>query len=56
MDPNEALERIRDLVEEAREHWELSEDAQTLLDEIEALDSWLTRGGFLPDEWAQNRP
>lgn len=57
MDPNAALERIRDL----RQQFDAAERdglnttalylAQELSETIEGLDAWLTRGGFLPDDW-----
>lgn len=56
MDPNEVLRLIRESVAELRN----SDDDNTLdgsqvgqlVDAIEALDEWLTKGGFLPSAWA----
>ena len=48
MDPNEALNRIR-------EELELS-DNDVLVEVFNALDNWLTRGGFLPTEWERKKP
>lgn len=45
MDPNEALKRIRELINDG-------DSADVLLVEaFEALDNWLSRGGFLPSAW-----
>jgi hypothetical protein len=41
MDPDDILDQARD--------YRL--DAQTRLDAYEALDGWVTRGGYLPAEW-----
>jgi hypothetical protein len=64
MDPNAALTRLRELM------WELEcqlpgpdvlrttpvEDAATeVLDQWQALDAWLSKGGFLPQAWDGNR-
>lgn len=48
MDVNATLAEIRALVraEESGEG-----DATRLAELVAALDAWLTRGGFLPDEW-----
>ncbi len=53
MDPNKLLEEIRalqpfdDTIEE--------EDARTMLrdmyEKFEALDEWLSKGGYLPRDW-----
>lgn len=61
MDPNKCLADIRMLVsvlktpgnecpEDIR-----AEDVQDLLDNVEALDTWLSAGGFLPKEWTRER-
>lgn len=57
MDPNVTLETIRDI---ARQWREGAIDGRTMddrtkvaemVDAFTALDNWLTRGGFQPDEW-----
>ena len=53
MDPNAALAEIRAEVEEVRR---LATDteytgAQALADKVEALDEWLSKGGFYPEAW-----
>ncbi len=58
MDPEQALKDARDALagfrqgvcEDAR--WQL-EQAGQLADAFEALDGWLSRGGFLPSDWAR---
>lgn len=53
MDPNQALENIRT----ARVNLDsvdgdtLTPDVELLLESVNALDVWLSKGGFLPDEW-----
>jgi hypothetical protein len=54
MDPNEALRSIRrciaelDKVSDADEMGSLCGE---LIEHVEALDQWLSQGGFPPDEW-----
>jgi hypothetical protein len=54
MDVNEVLARIRASLSELT----LARDAEAsawlgaqLADSVRELDEWLSRGGFLPDEW-----
>lgn len=63
MDPDEALRIIRALIAEARKpgDYVLTDDeTEQLVEHVEALDGWLTAGGFLPQPWAtaraDNRP
>jgi hypothetical protein len=57
MDPDAALRDLRAALEDARAAAEGdSNDAeieawQAVGDEIEALDEWLSKGGFLPLAW-----
>lgn len=60
MDPNEALRMLRG----AYSRWEDTVGAHTgehidaasdLRDAAIALDEWLSRGGFLPEDWQRNR-
>lgn len=68
MDPNEALRATRELVDkvhrpgldlaalpdaELAEHWRAL--AESLAEHAEALDEWLTKGGWLPQAWAEPR-
>lgn len=56
MDPNKVLEELRQLVEdeELDGDWSAEEANRRLVlfvHSVEALDTWLSRGGFLPDAW-----
>jgi hypothetical protein len=60
MDPNETLKAIRDGIVNLRDLMDQGyapypEDVQRLLSQAEALDEWLSKGGFLPKEWASLR-
>jgi len=46
MDPNKTLEQIRALAKYIGDH-----DYDALVDLVNSLDSWLSKGGFLPDRW-----
>lgn len=53
VDPNEALKQIRTLIarlKDARVEPDYRDAAQ-LANRVEALDQWLSRGGYLPREW-----
>ena len=61
MDPDVALAELRAAIEELkagmREEasvWDLSDAADKVIVKQEALDSWLSRGGFLPRAWRQH--
>jgi len=52
MDPNEALRRARAALARIDESITPTEgDIGDLANAFEALDGWLTGGGFLPDAW-----
>lgn len=51
MDPNETLRRLRELCALDNCHLFSTEIA----DLFEALDDWITNGGFLPTEWEHPR-
>lgn len=54
MDPNTALTDIRQLVKQYNSDGDWHQlDADLLVDRIEALDKWITNGGFLPDDWKE---
>lgn len=61
MDPNEALAELREAFRKADEAARQGNDARTGLyygaaaDHFEALDDWLSRGGWPPVDW-DNRP
>jgi len=54
MDPNANLNEQRNIIAamlaEGSEHID-SGDAVRLADLVQALDEWITKGGFLPDAW-----
>lgn len=61
MDPNAALKNIREAVGELRNQDDdgvLDGTSQVgfLLESVEALDEWLTKGGFLPTAWQRTDP
>jgi hypothetical protein len=52
MDPNAALTGIREVVAKTyTEDGANPDDTARLCELVEALDDWLTKGGFLPDAW-----
>lgn len=56
MDPNETLRQIRDLVVALSESADVDSDGFRLAERVSALDTWLSRGGFLPEWWRKNQP
>lgn len=54
MDPNATLEELRRLIEGTKSA-ERDTLAEEIADRFEALDQWLSNGGFLPDAWNKNR-
>lgn len=57
MDPNANLATLRRLVDRIIAAPDLAgqDDAIELATLTEALDNWLSRGGFLPSEWQKGR-
>lgn len=58
MDPNETLRQMRAiaariLAREGADLHETAEDATDLALAVDALDTWLCHGGFIPDAWAR---
>ena len=52
MDPNTALAEIPVLIAKTyTDEGATLDDGCRLYDLVEALDGWLTQGGFLPDAW-----
>ena len=52
MDPNETLSRIRGAVQEHQSGLLLSSDGvDNLVELVAALDEWMMKGGFLPEDW-----
>lgn len=55
MDPNETLRRIRELVNRSEmQFFTIAEEAE-LRELWQSLDAWLTKGGFLPEDWSKDR-
>jgi hypothetical protein len=61
MDPNAALENARNAAREFirgidKEHptEDILDNANTLAEAFQALDQWITRGGFLPSAWDES--
>ncbi len=56
MDPDETLARLRALLVEwhqtdPMDTFDLSEVGAKVVEHLEALDEWLTEGGFPPMDW-----
>jgi hypothetical protein len=51
LDPNATLEEIRSLIRRGRFQDLAPTDSHHLVELIEALDTWLAGGGFLPARW-----
>jgi hypothetical protein len=54
MDPNQALQEIREVVDAILgddSASDLPEKAASLAERVTALDVWISRGGFLPGPW-----
>lgn len=51
MDPNETLHRLREEIARYNETHDAYDEQRTLVDAITDLDEWLSKGGFLPDDW-----
>jgi hypothetical protein len=61
MDPNETLKQLRELIQVPQygpslTAFDRAERFDLLVDYIEALDGWLSKGGFLPDAWCNGGP
>lgn len=54
MDPNETLRQLRHVVQLNNQDNLITDDhtLDYVLERVQALDTWLTDGGFLPDDWA----
>jgi len=54
MDPDATLKMIRELAAEVACR-AVDPDAVELAELVQSLDEWISRGGFLPKEWAGAR-
>lgn len=56
MDPNAALEQLREAIADAANPDQYT-DREVAIEQVaeyfEALDGWLTQGGFLPAAWSK---
>lgn len=63
MDPNATLTTLRRLTARIHatadaatpDHDAMAQDADTLATLFASLDEWISRGGFLPQEWSSDR-
>ena len=51
MDPDATLKEIRELLEIWKVEAFHAEEVERLAELVEALDEWLSKGGFLPKAW-----
>lgn len=54
MDPNETLVALRDCAQDlsnGTDEYTFAETAHKMVELFEAMDDWLSRDGFLPDDW-----
>ena len=54
MDPNIALDKLRELARTLLDGDETSHTATDMAEQFEALDQRLSNGGFLPSEWQRH--
>lgn len=52
MDPNETLADLRNMFSLSHGDMETA-DVAAIRDRFDALDEWLSKGGFLPGDWNQ---
>ena len=55
MDPSTCFETITKLSAKIQEGHSSSDLTEELLEHIDALKGWLSKGGFLPTAWKQSR-
>lgn len=58
MDPNATLAELRTLVRAilTAPESDASDDADSMAEHFQALDQWLSRGGFRPADWTTAEP
>lgn len=54
IDPTETLFEIRDLLREYDGHGTPTVPAYAIVERFRALDEWLAKGGFLPEQWTES--
>ena len=55
MDPDEALKTARAAATYILSNGGHHEQCEELAEAFEALDGWLSKGGFLPKDWQQKK-
>lgn len=58
MDPDELLVALRDCAQDiinGTDEYTFAETANTMAEKFEALDTWITNGGFLPSDWQSQK-
>jgi hypothetical protein len=57
MDPNANLKEMREIAKTilSGEEYDTGYDAVRLAELVEALDEWITKGGFLPEAWSKKK-
>lgn len=58
MDPDEALDKIRtarQVIEKETDTAKIDRAIDDVIDGFDALDGWLSNGGFLPRAWNRGR-
>jgi hypothetical protein len=55
MDPTAALKELRERIDDYLQHDQLDADLDRLLDLMLSVDHWMSKGGFLPQQWTINR-
>lgn len=53
MDPNATLARLRELAADGT-HLTMTE-TEEMAELFEALDAWMSKGGFMPSDWSWGR-
>ena len=51
MDPNVTLAQIRELVSENEYRDLYADETDRLVELVQSLDQWISKGGFLPADW-----
>lgn len=58
MDPTKALAELRAAIYAAQKLINgrpIDAEFVAVMDQFDDLDQWLSKGGFLPEQWARNR-
>lgn len=56
MDPNAALRTLREMADDSLDGDAPSVTQSELAEQVRALDEWLSKGGFPPEEWQKGSP